>query len=218
MVKCLFNRAKEVTSGPTDLNSEHTHITNALVNNGYPRNFVRSCSALHHRAQTDQEPPLTTIAVPYVSGLSEKSLPPIQHQGGLQVWTFSPISADPSQGPLPLDIQSKIIYKVPCSCGKAYIGETTRRLETRLKEHKDASRKQLTDKSAIAEHAWNSHCPIKWEEASVLDHARNSPDLMIKEAIHIQTTPMDRLINRDKGAEIPGCWVATINALAQKQL
>ena len=36
-----------------------------------PRNFVRSCSALRHRAQTDQEPPLTTIAVPYVSGLSE---------------------------------------------------------------------------------------------------------------------------------------------------
>ena len=120
--------------------------------------------------------------------------------------------------PLPPDLQSKVIYKVPCSCGKAYIGETTRRLETRLREHKDACRKQLTDKSAIAEHAWNSHCPIKWEEASVLDHARNSPDLMIKEAIHIQTTPMDRLINRDKGAEIPGCWVATINALAQKWL
>ena len=47
---------------------------------------------------------------------------------------------------------------------------------------------------------------------------QNSPDLMIKEAIHIQTTPMNRLINRDKGAEIPGCWVATINALAQKRL
>ena len=88
-------------------------------------------------------------------------------------------------------------------------------LVSRLKEHKDACRKQLTDKSAIAEHAWNSHYPIKWEEASVLDHARNSPDLMIKEAIHIQTTPMN---NTDKGAEVPGCWVATINALAQKRL
>ena len=38
------------------------------------------------------------------------------------------------------------------------------------------------------------HCPIKWGEAS---------DLLIKETIHIQTTPMGRLINRDKGAEIP---------------
>ena len=84
---------------------------------------------------------------------------------------------DQVKDPLPPDLQSKVIYKVPCSCGKAYIG---------LKEHKDACIKQLTDKSAIAEHAWNSHCPIKWEEASVLDHARNPPDLLTKEAIHIQ--------------------------------
>ena len=84
--------------------------------------------------------------------------------------------------PLPSDLQSKVIYKVHCSCGKAYTGETTR-----LKEHKDACIKQLTDKSAIAEHAWNSHCTIKWEEASVLDHTRNPlADLMIMQAIHIQ--------------------------------
>ena len=51
----------------------------------------------------------------------------------------------------------------------------------------------------------------------VLDHARTPPDLMIKEAIHIETTPLNSLINRDKCAEIPGCWVATITAYAQKQ-
>ena len=51
---------------------------------------------------------------------------------------------DQVKDPLPPDLQSKVIYKVPCSCGKAYIG---------LKEHKDACIKQLTDKSAIAEHA-----------------------------------------------------------------
>ena len=221
LVKCLFNRAKEVTSGPTDLVDEHTHITNALVNNGYPRNFVRSCSVLRHRAQADQERPLTTIAVPYVAGLSE-DIRRVCRQYNIRVAFRSGRSLRSMltrvKDPLPPDLQSKVIYKVPCSCGKAYIGETTRRLETRLKEHRDACIKQLTDKSAIAEHAWNSHCPIKWEEASVLDHARNPPDLMIKEAIHIQTTPLDSLINRDKGAEIPGCWVATINAHAQKQL
>ena len=170
---------------------------------------------------SNQEPPLATIAAPYVSGLSE-DIRRVCRQFNIRVAFRSGRSLRSVltrvKDPLPPDLQSKVIYKVPCSCGKAYIGETTRRLETRLKEHKDACRKQLTDKSAIAEHAWNSHCPIKWEEASVLDHARNSPDLMIKEAIHIQTTPMDRLINRDKGAEIPGCWVATINALAQKRL
>ena len=37
---------------------------------------------------------------------------------------------------------------------KVYIGETKRKLETRLKEHKDVCIKYLTDKSAIAEHTW----------------------------------------------------------------
>ena len=56
--------------------------------------------------------------------------------------------------PLPIEKQSNIVYEVPCTCGKVYIGETKRRLGTRLQEHKDACAKCLTNKSAIAEHAW----------------------------------------------------------------
>ena len=42
------------------------------------------------------------------------------------------------------------VYKVPCTCGMVYIGETKRRLETRLKEHKEVWTKNLSDRSAIA--------------------------------------------------------------------
>ena len=44
------------------------------------------------------------------------------------------------------------------------------------------------EKSAVAEHAWENHHPIDWEETTVL-----------KEALHIQmTTPYERF-NRDGG-------------------
>ena len=43
-------------------------------------------------------------------------------------------------------------------------------------------------------------------------------DITNKQLTSILTTPLDSLINGDKIAEIPGCWVATINAPAQKQL
>ena len=33
---------------------------------------------------------------------------------------------------LPLGKQSNVVYRIPCSCGQVYIGETRRRLETRL--------------------------------------------------------------------------------------
>ena len=36
---------------------------------------------------------------------------------------------------------SKVVYQVPCSCGKVYVGETVRRLETRM-EHRDACQKE----------------------------------------------------------------------------
>ena len=61
---------------------------------------------------------------------------------------------------LPINKQLNVIYEVRCTCGKVYIGETKRRLGTRLKEHKNACVKYHMDKSAIAEHAWMNNHPI----------------------------------------------------------
>ncbi len=61
------------------------------------------------------------------------------------------------------------MYSIPCSCGKVYIGETTRRLEQRVKEHQDICKRGDEKVSVIAEHAWQQ--------------------LKIKEALHIKMTP-----------------------------
>ena len=54
---------------------------------------------------------------------------------------------------LPAEKQSGVVYKIPCSCGKAYLRETRRRLETWLKEHKDTCRRGELEKLATAKHA-----------------------------------------------------------------
>ena len=41
--------------------------------------------------------------------------------------------------PLPTKQQANVVYQVPCDYGLVYIGETKCRLQTRLKEHKDAT-------------------------------------------------------------------------------
>ena len=61
---------------------------------------------------------------------------------------------------LPPGKQSNVVYRIPCSCVQVYIGETKRRLETRLKEHRDACERRMMEKSAVAEHAWEHHHPI----------------------------------------------------------
>ena len=96
---------------------------------------------------------------------------------------------------LPIDKQSNVFYEVPCTCSKVYIGETKRRLGTRLKEHKDACVKCHTDKSAIAKHAWTNDHPINWAETRILQRANGVMELVMKEALNIRMTPEDARFN-----------------------
>ena len=104
-----------------------------------------------------------------------------------------------------------LVYQIPYSCGKYYMGETMRRLGTRLKEHKDACERCLTDKSAIAEHVWNQHHPITWDGTEIIDKARREDELGLKEAFHIQMSNND--FNRDVGEELPRCWTSLARTL-----
>ena len=55
--------------------------------------------------------------------------------------------------PIPVEKKSGVVYEVPCSCGKLYIGETKRTLEIRKKKQRAAARLEHLEKSAVAEHA-----------------------------------------------------------------
>ena len=62
----------------------------------------------------------------------------------------------------------------------------------------------------MAEHAWGSHHPINWKDTSVIDRTRRPEELLLKEAIHIQSTPAGEHLNRDGGKGIPKYWMAAL--------
>ena len=129
LVKCLFDRANEVTTDQTNVSTEHKHITNALVKNCYPKSFVRSCSISHpqHTQQT-QEPPVTTICAPYISGVSE-DIRRVCQQFNIRVAFKSGrllrSMLTRVKDKLPTGLQSNVIYQIPCTCSKSYIGDQT---------------------------------------------------------------------------------------------
>ena len=47
---------------------------------------------------------------------------------------------------------------------------------------------------AYMEHTWEHHHPIHWEETTILDHGRGQ-ELLVKEALHIQMTPVEERFN-----------------------
>ena len=109
-----------------------------------------------------------------------------------------------------MEKRTKVVYEVPCSCGKVYIGKTIRTLEARIKEHKKAVQ-EADYKSAIAEHVWEEQHRILWDGVRILDTA-DREDLLLKEAVHIQLREDTEKIKRE-GVNLPGMWSATIGIL-----
>ena len=71
--------------------------------------------------------------------------------------------------PDPMLSRAGVVYRIPCSCGKQYIGETKRALGVRLKEHQAATRRGEVEKSAISEYAWEEKHHPAWDEIAILE-------------------------------------------------
>ena len=160
-------------------------------------------SAVRPRREGEpKESPKCTIRVPYVSGLSE-DLRRICRRYDIRTVFTTTSTLSPQFTRVkdvdPLLSRAGVVYKIPCSCGKKYIGETKRALGTRLKEHQAATRRGEVEKSAIAEHASaEQHQPL-WEEISILEQADRDDVLRIKEAFCIATAEHQKSLNRDQG-------------------
>ena len=191
----LYDRARSITKETTNLKTEKAHLASALQRNGYPAAFVKAASVettpreLDRKAEQGEGKP-TLMMLPYVAGISERIRKACRSYNIRVVFRSGPTFRSmltKVKDPLPVEKQANVVYKVPCSCGKVYIGETKRRLETRLKEHKEACVKGQTTKSAIAEHAWLEGHPINWDGTRILQ--RGAGD----ERGNVHTVPADGL-------------------------
>ena len=107
---------------------------------------------------------------------------------------------------VPRNLQ-KGVYKIPCSCGKFYVGRTQQILENRLQQHKNAKDCALkqnktpeTFESAVAEHLYNfPHHSILFDQTKIVD---TSVGLLqsFREIIEIKKIIYGGIsINRDEG-------------------
>ena len=155
-VRCLYDRARNITQRDESVKEEESHLMKTFIGNGYPRAFIRSAAAPRAPREPnddDTEKPPTAF-LPYVAGVSERIRKVCRDFNIRTVFKSGPTLRNlltKVKDPLPIDKQSNVVYEVPCTCGKVYIGETKRRLGTRIKEHKDACVRYHIDKSAIAE-------------------------------------------------------------------
>jgi len=70
------------------------------------------------------------------------------------------------------------------------------------KKHRAATRRGELEKSAIAQHAWNHHHQVDWNEVVVLAEAANNTTLLIK-ALYIHLTDTESWWTQTKASRYP---------------
>ncbi|XP_046576119.1 uncharacterized protein LOC124284105 [Haliotis rubra] len=97
------------------------------------------------------------------------------------------------------------VYETACNCGDKYIGETSRPIATRIKEHKTSVEKSDM-KSALSEHLIkNPDHHISWQQTKILHTNINHwKKRKLQESIEIQRKKP--VINRDQGIYLPSVY------------
>jgi len=87
--------------------------------------------------------------------------------------------------PLPSVNHSNVVYKICCeNCTASYVGQTSRELNTRVKEHISNINRPFESLSVVSQHGLERH-KFNWDEVKILDEDPSFLRRIISEMIHI---------------------------------
>ncbi|XP_046406336.1 uncharacterized protein LOC124171238 [Ischnura elegans] len=201
VVSSLFHRAFTIADAES-LNAEKKQLASVLQKNGFNMRMVLKradkVTRAHSRpSEQRQEEELTKfnarLTIPYTAGVSESRI--LRKHDVVTRYNCVTKIHNLIPGPkdnIPQDL-CEGVYKVPCSCGKAYIGETCRGMATRIKEHARATKQKQLHLSAIAEHAWSgAGHSIDFEGTKMVAKDNRYYPRLIREALEIHKNNKDR--------------------------
>lgn len=113
----------------------------------------------------------------------------------------------------PIDLQSNVIYQIPCkNCDKSYIGQTGRYLNTRKKEHiRDVKNKNKINITSLVEHCKDFDHEFNFEETKIIGRQNNLEKRKFQEMINIKKS---KSVNSRKDIEnLNSCYFNLINKI-----
>ncbi|XP_013149673.1 PREDICTED: uncharacterized protein LOC106111990 [Papilio polytes] len=213
--RTLINRALHLCD-PQFLDTELTHVRKVLECNGYKwrQSYRIANTTCKTRPQIVERVP---AYLPYMRGVTDKVGHLLRRKYSIRT-IFRPLTQirrmlRSPKDRTPLDCPG--VYEVPCECGKSFIGETGRNINTRVSEHIRYMRKLDSNTLAIAEHALTTGAPhyIRFDRVKVLARDKNFVSRKLLEAIEINRRPN---FNRDKGWSLSPTWEPLLLSTKQK--
>ncbi|KAL9952730.1 hypothetical protein ACROYT_G040023 [Oculina patagonica] len=189
VVRTLMDRAKNIPSTEEEVSSESNRVLNALAANNYPINFIRNGrqSNAEQKSGANVVEQRGLVVLPYAKGFSERisrvlkgfnvkvAHKPIRSIANILKKPKDKISEESSKG---------VVYKIKCKdCACVYIGQTSRALKTRIKEHAKAIT-TMDRNSLLAEHHLLNDHEIDLKNVDIIDRSSVWRQRLFLEAWH----------------------------------
>ena len=209
LIKCLVQRAMKICS-PDKLVPELEFIKSTLMENGYPEGVISRITSNLLNAKIDsgnqlnidpKKKPSVFLRLPYIGPVSttyrRRVIDTItscyDNVSPRVMLTSRPILTSAPKDVLPTLNRSNLVYEFVCHCESRYVGKTTQRLLSRVKEHvpvyvRNNTRPEKTPSSAIGRHLReHDECRINYtnERFSILGFGRNDFHLAVLESLFI---------------------------------
>ncbi|XP_018311528.1 uncharacterized protein [Mycetomoellerius zeteki] len=207
-INSLVHRAFTI-SDKEHLQTELNHLKLTLQKNGHDKKDITKVINKHANKTTvpDTQPDERILAfLPFVKGTTDR-IGRILNKHNIRT-IFKPpkkigqILKNPKDQRPPLS--SAGVYKIPCSCGQVYIGETGRMVNLRIKEHQRDVRLKHATQSALSEHNIETGHQIQFDKTTTIANIASYFPRKYREAIEIQKHPNN--LNRDNDYNINKIW------------
>ena len=182
---------------------EFEKITDLLLRNGYPLSFIQNHIRrfLNKRysnltsKNNDKHTRRIILKLPYIGNPSiqlEKEFKSFFRRHLSNTLNLNVVHTCYKIGDMfkhkekqPTLYRNNVVYKLNCSCGSTYIGQTRRNLKSRLDEHNPATKP--IHHSDVTKHIYeNPTHTIDFDAPEILCSSFNAKELLIKETLLIQ--------------------------------
>ena len=155
-------------------------------------------------AEQQDEEKIPMVKIPWIPRIGPKLRASFRKHNVKVVFTAGPSLKDmlcQHKCPLPRNSQPGI-YRLDCNCGCAYIGETKKKVSTRIGQHEKDIFKGRWKMSGATEHAETCAQGFKFEEATTVKVEPFYFDRKIREAVEIRAGRRSNvtMLNRDSGS------------------
>lgn len=187
VARTLMDRARNIPSTEEEVSRETKRVAKALATNNYPANFIHNGRQLSRQQEINGIDHRGFVILPYAKGFSERVANVLRgfniKVAHKPIRTISSILKKPKDK-IEKEASRGIVYKIKCKdCDCVYVGQTSRALKTRVKEHAKAIA-TLDKNSLLAKHHMLNGHQIDLESVEIVDRSLAWRQRLILEAWH----------------------------------